>query len=52
MQSAITFMVEHASPNRRGLCGSFSIMASGLDEPFHRHTQSVEELRFGRSEAV
>ncbi len=30
MQSAITFMVEHAPPNRRGLFGSFSNMASGL----------------------
>lgn len=29
-QSAITFMVEHAPPNRRGLFGSFSNMASGL----------------------
>jgi MFS family permease len=30
MQSAIAFMVEHAPPNRRGLFGSFSNMASGL----------------------
>src|SRR6266498_1074317 len=29
-QSAISFMVEHAPPNRRGLFGSFSNMASGL----------------------
>jgi len=29
-QSAIAFMVEHAPPNRRGLFGSFSNMASGL----------------------
>src|SRR6476646_579477 len=29
-QSAITFMVEHAPPNRRGLFGSFTNMASGL----------------------
>jgi MFS family permease len=29
-QSAIAFMVEHAPPNRRGLYGSFSNMASGL----------------------
>src|SRR5438094_5607075 len=28
-QSAISFMVEHAPPNRRGLFGSFSNMASG-----------------------
>jgi len=37
MQSAIAFMVEHAPPNGTGLFGSFSNMASGLDEPFHRH---------------
>jgi MHS family alpha-ketoglutarate permease-like MFS transporter len=29
-QSAISFMVEHAPPHRRGLFGSFSNMASGL----------------------
>ena len=29
-QSAISFMVEHAPPNRRGLFGSFTNMASGL----------------------
>src|SRR5207249_4592109 len=29
-QSAILFMIEHAPPNRRGLFGSFSNMASGL----------------------
>ena len=29
-QSAISFMVEHAPPNRRGLFGSLSNMASGL----------------------
>ncbi|MEU7835608.1 MULTISPECIES: MFS transporter [unclassified Nonomuraea] len=29
-QSAISFMVEHAPPNRRGLFGSISNMASGL----------------------
>ena len=29
-QSAISFMVEHAPPNRRALYGSFSNMASGL----------------------
>ncbi len=29
-QSAISFMVEHAPPNRRGLFGSFSNAASGL----------------------
>src|ERR1044072_276621 len=29
-QSAISFMVEHAPANRRGLFGSFSNMASGL----------------------
>jgi MFS transporter, MHS family, alpha-ketoglutarate permease len=29
-QSAITFMVEHAPPHRRGLFGSFTNMASGL----------------------
>ncbi len=29
-QSAISFMVEHAPPNRRALFGSFSNMASGL----------------------
>jgi MHS family alpha-ketoglutarate permease-like MFS transporter len=29
-QSAITFMVEHAPANRRGLFGSFTNMASGL----------------------
>src|SRR3954453_19840911 len=29
-QSAISFMVEHAPPNKRGLFGSFSNMASGL----------------------
>ena len=29
-QSAISFMVEHAPPNRRGLFGSFSNTASGL----------------------
>jgi MFS family permease len=29
-QSAIAFMVEHAPPNRRGLFGSFTNMASGL----------------------
>jgi MHS family alpha-ketoglutarate permease-like MFS transporter len=30
MQSAISFMVEHAPANKRGLFGSFSNMASGL----------------------
>src|SRR6476659_164952 len=29
-QSAIAFMVEHAPPNKRGLYGSFTNMASGL----------------------
>src|SRR5919112_4148090 len=29
-QSAISFMVEHAPPHRRGLFGSFTNMASGL----------------------
>lgn len=30
MQSAIAFMVEHAPPDKKGLFGSFSNMASGL----------------------
>ena len=61
-KSAIAFMVEHAPPNGRGLFDSFSNMAKRSRRTVLsprvrrrlriRHTQSVEVLRFGRSEAV